>query len=67
MSYGFNGWQEVVDNAKEKAIPKYLPIFNKVINLSLNKFKKSKLTRLILGSRTKRFEWTLGWIQIKFG
>lgn len=31
MRYGFEGYQEVLDNAKKTAMPRYMPVFEKVI------------------------------------
>lgn len=31
MSYGFTGWETVLDNARNKALPKYLPPFEKAL------------------------------------
>nr|AYN44494.1 glutathione S-transferase A2 [Brachionus rotundiformis] len=44
MSYGFNGFNEVLDNAKAKALPKYLPIYNSLLN-------KNGSTGYLVGSK----------------
>lgn len=31
MDYGFAGYKDYLDKAKENALPKYLPIFEKVV------------------------------------
>ena len=30
MAYGFDGWDDYLEKAKKTAMPKYLPLFNKV-------------------------------------
>lgn len=35
MQYGFMGFQEVLDKAKTTTLPRYLPIFNKVVILKI--------------------------------
>ncbi len=30
MAYGFAGWDDYLEKAKKTAMPKYLPLFNKV-------------------------------------
>lgn len=52
LGYGFTGWNEVIDAAKERALPKYLPIYNNVIifeihALELNKFHVGILKKVL--------------------
>nr|AYN44471.1 glutathione S-transferase A1/2-2 [Brachionus calyciflorus] len=51
MSYGFAGFKEVLDNGKQTAIPKYLPVFNSILskNGSNGHLVGSKLSLADLG------------------
>lgn len=51
MSYGFQGYEPVLEAAKAKQLPKYLPIFEKVLkdNGSTGYLVGSKLTLADVG------------------
>ena len=44
MSYGFQGWESVLENAKAKALPKYLPAFETAL-------KKNGSNGFLVGSK----------------